>query len=41
MYLPDEIWSNIYEYDCTYKCYFDKVINEIKQKNFYFRIRQK
>jgi hypothetical protein len=39
-YLPQEIWSKIYEYDSTYVQFFDKVMSELIRKNSYFRIRQ-
>ena len=29
MYLPREIWYNIFEYDLTYKSLYDNVMNEI------------
>ena len=39
-YLPREILSKIYEYDATYVNCFNEVLNELKNKNNYFRIRQ-
>ena len=40
MYLPDEIWSKIYEYDSTYYEIFYYVIKELEKNNCYFRIKQ-
>jgi len=31
IYFPKEIWTHIYEYDNTYKIYFDNVLIQLKK----------
>jgi len=40
MYLPQSIWTIIFEYDSTYHVLFENVLMELVTKNKYWRIQQ-